>query len=192
MPWLYQAITRRDSSGICSITWMLQNVGSGRTLWLMNTAFLPSGMVAYFGLAGSEMSNTCMPPFPMGLSGPGAHVEPGGTTPPPRSSVTNRNFPSGVGSASCEIDTPSSDRTAVWLLAPFVPGWLTCVTWEKPVADGLPACSHWVAETRQSLTFAAVEVPSATVHGSGVPRTSPSPSVRLVTSRTSVPWMAAQ
>src|SRR5688500_876202 len=169
MPWLYHAITMRASSGICSITWMLQNVGSGRTLWLMNTAFLPSGMVAYFGCAGFEMSNTCMPPLPMGLSGPGAHDEPGGTTPPPRSSVTNRNLPSGVGSDSCEIETPSSERTAVWLFVVGCrPGWLTWVTYEKPVAAGLPACSHCVAVTPQSETLAAVAVPLTTVQARGV------------------------
>src|SRR5918992_1901675 len=129
-------------------------------------------------LDGSEMSKACAPPFPYGLSMPGVHEEPGGTTPPPRSSVTNMNRWSGVGSASCETDTPSSERT--WLFELQLrtsvprgpqsrPGWLNVPRNVHPVARSLRSAPI----ASQSVTFAPVRVPSITEHGNGVPWTLP-------------------
>src|ERR671924_2305548 len=125
-------------------------------------------------LAGSEMLNACAPPLPYGLSIPGAHEDPGGTTPPPRSSVTNMNRSSGLGSASCETDTPSSERT--WLFELQLrtsvpggpqsrPGWLNVPRNVQPVARSVRVASI----PPQSVTEAPVRVPAITVHGSGVP-----------------------
>src|ERR671925_2119460 len=110
-------------------------------------------------LAGLLMSNACAPPFPYGLSMPGEHEEPGGTTPPPRSSVTNMNRWSAVGSASCETATPSSERTWLFELQfrtsvpggpQSRPGWLNVPRNVQPVA-----CSVRLASMAlQSVTFA--------------------------------------
>src|SRR5688572_19830750 len=112
---------------------------------------------------GSLMSKACAPPLPTGLSIPGEHEEPGGTTPPPRSSVTNMNRPSGVGSASWEMDTPSSERTWLFELHDRLsvpggpqsrPGWLNVPRNRQPVA-----CSVRLAPiAEQSVTFAPVRV----------------------------------
>src|SRR5688500_12119461 len=116
--------------------------------------------------AGSLTSNTCAPPLPYGLSIPGEQVEPGSTTPPPRSSVTNMNPPVGSGSASWETETPSLERTKLLLLQ-FVtgtpsgcgytqsrPGWSKVPRKVQPSADGDPGPA-----ALQSVTMAAVWVP---------------------------------
>src|SRR5918992_1985323 len=139
-------------------------------------------------LDGLLMSKAWAPPFPNGLSIPGEHDEPGGTTPPPRSSVTNMNRWPGVGSASWETDTPSSERT--WLLelqlrtslglgAQSRPGWLNVPRNFHPVA-----CSVRVASIPlQSVTWAPVRVPSITGQENGVPWMFPFASTMFETSR---------
>src|SRR5919106_4779872 len=123
-------------------------------------------------LDGFEMSNACAPPLPNGFSMPGVHDEPGGTTPPPRSSVTNMSWSSCEGSASCDIDTPSSERT--WLLElqfrmsvpggpQSRPGWLNVPRKVQPLARSVRAAPI----PPQSVTFAPVRVPSITGQGNG-------------------------
>src|SRR5687768_9497467 len=147
-------------------------------------------------LAGLLMLNACAPPFPYGLSIPGEQEEPGGTTPPPRSSVTNMYRWSGVGSASCEIDTPSSERT--WLfelqLRMSVPGGPQ----SRPGCWNVPRNVQPVARSvrlasipPQSVTLAPVRVLAITEHGKGVPWIAPL-ATRPVTSRMSVALTPAQ
>src|SRR5688500_13025173 len=187
---------KRCSPGTCSITWMSQNVSAGTTASLMETALSPVGVVAYRMSDGVLMSKACAPPLPYGLSIPGAQDEPGGTTPPPRSSVTNMRRPSCDGSASCEIDTPWSDRT--WLFELQLrtsvpggpqsrPGWLKVPTKVQPVARSVRAASM----PPQSVTLAPVRVPAMTEHGNAVPWTRP-PFVNPATSRMSVALTPAQ
>src|SRR5687767_9322692 len=106
----------RCSPGTSSIRWAVQNVVWGTWTDPMNTAFWSSGVIAYSMLFGSEMSNMWTPPFPNGFSSSGAHDAPPGTMPPPRSSVTNMYFLSGVGTDSCETATPSREGTTRLLL----------------------------------------------------------------------------
>src|ERR671919_1847667 len=148
---------------------------------------------------GFLMSNTCAPPFPKGLSRPGSHEEPGGTTPPPRSSVTNMKLPRWCGSASCDTDTPSSERTNMLLLQVVTGAPASCGnTQSRPGWLNVPRNLHPRAEggsgpgSRQSVTLARVASPSATVHASGVPRTFPLAFVRSETSKIRVALSAAQ
>src|SRR5919108_1916397 len=140
---------------------------------------------------GLLMSKACAPPLPYGLSMPGEHEEPGGTTPPPRSSVTNMKCRSGVGSASCETDTPSSDRT--WLfelqLRTSVPGGPQSRPgcWKVPRKVQPVACSgRSPSIAPQSVTLAPVLVPSMTGHENVVPRMFPLLSTRPETSKIAV------
>src|SRR5688572_14959345 len=148
-------------------------------------------------LAGSEMSNACAPPLPYGLSIPGAQEDPGGTTPPPRSSVTNMNRSSGVGSASWETDTPSSDRT--WLLELQLrtsvpggpqsrPGWLNVPRNRQPVARSV----RLAPIPPQSVTEAPVRVPATTGQLNAVPWSDPLRPTMPETSRISVAFTPAQ
>src|ERR687896_2584158 len=105
-------MNRRASPGTWWITWTVQKASEDRTPSPRQTAFSPSGVWAYRMFDGLLMSNTWIPPFPYGLSSPWVHEAPGGTTPPPRSSVTIRYLASGVGSDSCETETPSLDGTS--------------------------------------------------------------------------------
>src|SRR5918999_3218094 len=143
------------------------------------------------------MSKACAPPLPIGLSMPGEHEDPGGTTPPPRSSVTNISCWSVDGSASWEIATPSSDltwllelqlRLSVGLSRQSRPGCWKVPRKRHPVAAGAAAGSTWL----QSVTRAAGRVPGVVVQGGDAPCTWPRLVTRFDTSRISVALTAAQ
>src|SRR5918999_4771072 len=127
-------------------------------------------------LDGLPILNACAPPLPNGLSMPGEHDDPGGTTPPPRSSVTNINRRSHDGSASCATETPSVERTWLFELQfrtsvpggpQSRPGWLNVPRNVHPVARSVRVAPMPL----QSVTRAPVPVPAMSGHGNGVPWT---------------------